>query len=56
MMINSLANLKYNTPDPIYQKCQVPLNISVQNKPKQREWKSAAPTPYFSREAVWVYC
>lgn len=55
-MINSWANLKYISPDPMYQVCQVMLNISVQNKPKEEDLKSAAPTRNFSREAVRVNC
>lgn len=55
-MINSWANLKCTTPDPTYPESQVTLNISMQNKPKEKDLKNSAPTLYFSREAVRVYC
>lgn len=55
-MINSWANLKYTTPDQTYPESQVTLNISVQNKPKEKDLKIAAPTLYFSRETVRLYC
>lgn len=55
-MRSSWANLKYITPDPTYELCQVTLNSSVINKPNEKDLKNAAPTLYFSREAERLYC